>query len=413
MSNLFGGGTLIADTDNLVLWAVLAVITAISIFLEQRFKWAEKLSAPVIAIIIGLILTNVSVLPASSGVYTATAVYFIPVSMAMMLFSADVKRIIKDSGRMFLCMNVAAVCTMAGAIVAFLLLQNAIPEAAKLAGANVGAFVGGTANFVAVSSSTGLDESLIASGSFSVNAIMTLFIIVLLWIPSSDFFKKRYPHPYQEELEKNGKIEEGKTLSASFWGRNEMSLLDLAKTVATAFVMVVIATKLAGFFGSLLAAPEGSGPARQLPVLIFGNTYVMLTIVAIILVGCFPKYFANLKGSNEVATFMMYMYFVVIGCSVDLRNMAASIPIILLFSFIIATANAGGSLAFGKLFKSNIEDITIASNASLGGPFTAAAMAISKGYNKCRVPALLCGIWGNTIGTILGIVIFVLLKTFA
>ena len=412
MSKIFGGGSLIADTDNLVLWAALAVITAVSIFLEQRYKWAERLSAPVIAIIIGLILTNISILPSSSGVYTATAVYFIPVSMAMMLFSADVKRIVKDSGKMFLCMNIGAVCTMIGAVVAFLILHNIVPEASKLAGAHVGAFVGGTANFVAVSSSTGLDESLIASGSFSVNAIMTLFSIVLLWIPSSDFFKKRYPHPYQEELESRGNVEEGKTLSASFWGRKEMSLLDLAKTVATAFVMVVIATKLASLFGSLLAVPEGSGPVRQLPVLIFGNTYVMLTIVAIILVGCFPKYFANLKGSNEVATFMMYMYFVVIGCSVDLRNMAASIPVILLFSFIVAAVNVGGLLSLGKLFKSNIEDITIASNANIGGPFTAAAMAVSKGYDKCRVPALLCGIWGNTVGTILGIVVFALLKTF-
>ena len=42
-------------------------------------------------------------------------------------------------------------------------------------------------------------------------------------------------------------------------------------------------------------------------------------------------------------------------------------------------------------------------NASLGGPTTAAAMAISKGWSRLVLPALLAGLYGYVIGTPVGI----------
>lgn len=79
---------------------------------------------------------------------------------------------------------------------------------------------------------------------------------------------------------------------------------------------------------------------------------------------------------------------------------------------ILGVFNIGILLIVGKLLKQNIEEITIASNACIGGPFTAMAMATSKGYQKLIVPALLSGIWGNILGTILGISIIGLLGAF-
>ena len=47
----------------------------------------------------------------------------------------------------------------------------------------------------------------------------------------------------------------------------------------------------------------------------------------------------------------------------------------------------------------------IASNANMGGPTTAAAMAIARGWSKLVLPGLLAGIWGYVIGTFVGIVV--------
>ncbi len=61
------------------------------------------------------------------------------------------------------------------------------------------------------------------------------------------------------------------------------------------------------------------------------------------------------------------------------------------------------SLVLGKLFNFSLEEILLCSNANIGGPTTAAAMAIAKGWNKLIGPIVLAGIFGYIIGNYLGI----------
>lgn len=49
-----------------------------------------------------------------------------------------------------------------------------------------------------------------------------------------------------------------------------------------------------------------------------------------------------------------------------------------------------------------MEEIILASNANIGGPTTAAAMAISKGWVKLVGPIMLIGTLGYIIGTYAG-----------
>jgi putative transport protein len=60
---------------------------------------------------------------------------------------------------------------------------------------------------------------------------------------------------------------------------------------------------------------------------------------------------------------------------------------------------------FGKIFKFNLEDMIIASNANIGGPTTSAAMAISKGWVNLVGPAMLVGTLGYVLGNYLGIIV--------
>ena len=55
-----------------------------------------------------------------------------------------------------------------------------------------------------------------------------------------------------------------------------------------------------------------------------------------------------------------------------------------------------------KLFKCNLEDAIIASNANIGGPTTAAGMAISQGWAALVGPAMLVGTLGYVIGNYAG-----------
>lgn len=412
MNTIFAVSTLVSADDTWVLWTILIVFASASIYLEQNYKWAERLSGPVIGLILAVIAVNLNIIPTDTPVYDIVWSYCIPLSVAMLLFRANVKTIIQSTGKMFLCFNISVIGTMLGTIVAFFLLRNFIPELDKMAGIIAGSYSGGGVNLFAVASSVDISQTMLSAEVIADNFVMALVIFVLLWIPGSAFFKKHYNHPFQAEIEAKGVDSNAKTMSASFWGKKEISLLDVAMTIATAFVIVTVATKITGFFKVLLAAPEGADVAAQLPAMIFGNQYVMLTAVAVTATSLFPKYFDRLKGAQELGTFLIYIFFVVIGCPANLRDVIVNAPLLFVFCGLIAFINIGWTLAVGKVFKQNVEELAISSNASIGGPSTAAAMAVAKGYDKLVVPGILCGLWGYIIGTPLGLVMYAWLSKF-
>ena len=95
----------------------------------------------------------------------------------------------------------------------------------------------------------------------------------------------------------------------------------------------------------------------------------------------------------------------VIGVPASIGLIITKAPVLLVFCAIMVIVNMAVSLIFGKLFHFNLEEILVASNANIGGPTTAAAMAISKGWNDLVLPAVLVGVWGYVIGNYLGIFI--------
>jgi uncharacterized membrane protein len=68
--------------------------------------------------------------------------------------------------------------------------------------------------------------------------------------------------------------------------------------------------------------------------------------------------------------------------------------LLLVFVWIAVSVNMILSFTFGKLFRFSLEEIILASNANIGGPSTAAAMAIAKGWRELIVPILLVGTLG-------------------
>ena len=82
-----------------------------------------------------------------------------------------------------------------------------------------------------------------------------------------------------------------------------------------------------------------------------------------------------------------------------------AIPLLLLFCLIVVLVNMLFCFVGGKLLRFDLEDIILASNANIGGPTTAAGMAISQGWTKLIGPCMLVGTFGYVIGTWLGILV--------
>ncbi len=137
----------------------------------------------------------------------------------------------------------------------------------------------------------------------------------------------------------------------------------------------------------------------------FGSQYVWITTLSIIISAVFEKEVENLSGYTELGTYLIYLFFFAIGVPASIPLILQNAPLLFIFTITIALVNMLFCFVFGKLLKFNLEDIVLASNANIGGPTTAAAMAISKGWSKLVDPIMLIGTLGYVIGTYFGIVV--------
>lgn len=383
---------------------------AVSIYLEQRFAWASKISGAIIALLGAVLLSNLGIIPTDSHVYDTVWDYVVPLAIPLLLFQANIRQIWKKSGRLLIIFLLSSIATVAGAIIAFLTFKDYIPYIDKITAMMTGSYTGGGVNFAAMSAKFETPGEMVSATTVADNLMMAMFFLVLFAVPSINFIRNKFQTPHIDEIESRTGDEESETAAASFWERNEMSLKDIALSVASAFVLVTISFKLADFIGDVL--PEASDANILLSLVrgIFADQYLMLTTLTVFAVLLFPTYFENINGTREIGTFLIYLFFVVIGVPASLVVIIKTAPLLFLFVLIIALANIIITLIFGKIFKFTLEESLLVSNANLGGPTTAAAMAIAKGWTNLIVPILLVGTLGYVFGNYLGTGIYHLIQ---
>lgn len=394
--------TLIKPEDTWLLWAFLAGWAAVSIYLEQKYKWASKVTGAIIALAGALILANLNIIPTDAPAYDAVWTYVIPLAIPLLLYQANLKRVWNESGRLLILFLVSSVGTVIGAYIAFFALSEFIPELALITAVMTGSYIGGSVNLAALSAKFDVSEGMLSSTIVADNLMMALYFFVLIAIPAVGFFRRRFPTPHIDRVEQSADEEDG-TLAASYWQRKEISLKDIALSAGSAFAIVAVSFKIAEIFGSIIP-DEGAG--WQLLGGLLGDKYLMLTTITVTAVTLMPKFFDSLNGAQEIGTYLIYIFFVVIGVPASLPLLIQNAPLLLVFVFLMVLTNMLVTFGVGKMFKFNLEEMILASNANIGGPTTAAAMAIAKGWKDLIVPVMLVGtmgyIIGNYIGTIVG-----------
>ena len=99
-------------------WALMAITcgwAAFSIYAEQTWKWASKVSGAIVALIGALVLTNLGIIP-TNCVWFDDIVwgYVVPMAIPMLLLSCDIRKIGREAGKILIIFMIGAIGTSVG-----------------------------------------------------------------------------------------------------------------------------------------------------------------------------------------------------------------------------------------------------------------------------------------------------------
>ena len=395
------GNSLISADNSWALWTIVVGWAAISIYLEQKYEWASRVSGAIIALVGAMVLSNLNIIPLDAPTYDVVWGYAIPIAIPLLMFQCDIKRVWRESGRMLIIFLIGSVGTVVGAFLGFAMLGSRVPHLAEVAGTMTGSYIGGSVNLVAVSSSLEIPGEVMSATVVADNLLMALYFLALVAIPGIKFFREKFRHPYVDKVESQS-AEDAATQAAAYWRGKEISLKDIATSVAISIAIVTVSREIGAILGNII--PKSNTFLALLNTL-FSSQYLLISTFTIILVSLMPNFFTKINGPQEIGTFLIYLFFVVIGVPASIMMIIQNAPLLLVFCFVMVAVNMLFSFVGGKLLNYSVEEIIIASNANIGGPTTAAAMAISKGWADLVGPAMLIGVFGYGIGTYLGLTV--------
>lgn len=373
--------TLIAPDQTWALWAVVLGAAAFGLWAE-RTRWGARLSGAVLSILATFTLSNLGVIPVEAPVYDVVWSYLVPLAIPLLLFRADLRRIVRESGPTLLAFAAGAAGTVLGTVIAFALVPLGA-EGWKLAGIFCATYVGGSMNYAAAAEAVGLRAGdLLTAGVAADNLIMTLYFLVLFTLPSVAFLRRRFPR--REGIEAGA----GETVAPeSAWRIEGVTLLGLSTSLAISAGLCAVGYALAALTGW-----SGSG-------------ILLITALTVALATLLPGRMSKLGGADQMGALLMQIFFAVIGASANIGVVLRAGPVLFLFAAIILTVHLIVLLAAGRLLRLDLAEIVIASNANIGGPTTAAAMAISRRWQALVLPAILCGTLGYAVATFVGVAV--------
>lgn len=378
--------------NSLYILAVLCLIVVVSEWLVRR-TLLKHVGTALLVILVTAIVANLGLMPTTSSDELPVPVYDVifgvvaPLAILWLLLKVNLRDIIKAGLPIISLFLIGSLGTVAGVLVGMWVVSG--PETIgplyhALGGMFVGTYTGGSVNFNAVAINYNvMEEGVLFGGAVVVDSVITtVWMIATLALPR--FLGSRW----QKRVKGNSVQERGAVSLGIEEDTESLHPMDLGLMLALGLGSVWISDVLAEALADI---------GVNLP------SIIILTILALIFAQI-PA-IGNLKGSRSLGMFAVYLFLAVIGAYCDLEALANIGQLgvtLLIFATCIAVVHGLITFAAGWLLRIDIDIVSVASQANIGGGTSALAQARSLGRDDLVLPAVLIGSLGNAIGTFLG-----------
>lgn len=380
-------------SDPLLLAALVALVTAGAFWLDWAVAPLSKVGASLLAILFGAILSNGGVVPAASPVYDGITGPVTSLAIAWLLLAVDLRDLKRAGPAMLTGFALAVVGTALGALVGALLFAGTFEENTwRLAGTLTGTYSGGSVNFVAVGRGLELPDELFAGATAADNVTTGLWLGATLVLPL--WLKRFYPTPVPlpvEELEEEGAgtaAPEGDGVRGGhhdddhpFFLKRGMSTLDLSILLAAGLLLLVTSE----WVGALVPA---------VPSVLWLTTFALI-------VG-HTRPFREPRGALQLGTLALHLFFVVIGIYSRIADILAVGVEVFLFTLVVVGVHGLVVYGGGRLARLDVGTVSVASQAAVGGPSSALAVAVGREWKALVLPGIIVGLLGYAVGNYIG-----------
>jgi len=379
--------SLISPNETLQIAGILTGLAAFGFWVETT-AIGRKASGVLIILCLGVLLSNIQIIPHSADAYGVVGSMLVPLAIPMLLFRADLKQVFAEVGPMLKAF-IASALVIAVSIIVLTLAFDFGEYESKVAGTLAGSYIGGSLNFVATAQAVQLDDPNHYVAALTADTIgAVLFLILLMVMPALAFVRRLMPSRYYSEAGANLGTEAGQQETSA---AKPFDVAGLAAAMAISFIICALA--------DLISAKLGQE----------SYSILIITILALLVANFMKPLVKRFNSEFEVGTFFMYMFFVTIGAGADIATIAGvALPYVVLICLAVAMFFVL-ILVVGRVLRLDLAELMVAANACILGPATAAALAAGQGWKDLVTPGMLTGILGYSVGTFIGVAVTKLL----
>ena len=354
---------------------LILLITALGWWIAQATAAGRQLGTTMLVLLLGLLVSNLSGVQADPAAAAWVNGPLTSLAIALLLLAVDLRRLWPEARRLLLPFVMAVLSTVAAVLLGGWLLQPLLGSGrGVLAGVFTATFTGGSLNFVSVARALQPPEALLAAATTADYVVFAAWFAVSLWLGRRGARAVPAPAP-APGLRLDG---------ADGWWQG----------LAWGIAVLLLANGCTALLQRIWPATPG-----------------ILVLTTLTLVVAQLPAARSRRGCYGLGLLLIQPFFTVMGLSSPVAGLLGEGLPVLVYAALIVSLQAVAVLLLRSWRGWGMAETLVASQASIGGPSTALALATALGRAELALPAVAIGLLGYLLGTYLGLLAAVLLAS--